>query len=123
RLSLPSPVLRSAELARLLEAGEDGPFEARRLSTLYPADGDLAAAVDALADAALAAVDEGAGVLVLSDRGVDERRVAVPALLALSGVHHRLVREGTRMFAGILVESGEIREVHDVACLFGHGAS
>jgi glutamate synthase (NADPH/NADH) large chain len=62
-------------------------------------------------------------VLVLSDRGVDARRVPIPSLLALSAVNQRLVKEGIRMQAGLLVETGEAREVHDLALLIGYGAA
>jgi glutamate synthase (NADPH/NADH) large chain len=68
------------------------------------------------------AVDEGASVVVLSDRGVDQDRTAIPSLLATSAVHHALVRAGKRVRAGIVVESGEPREVADVALLVGYGA-
>jgi glutamate synthase (NADPH) large chain len=125
QIALPGPILRNGELAKLA-AVDQGVFEARRLSTLYARDAGAAgleAAVLALCDEAVAAVDDGANILILSDRGVDESRVPIPALLALSAVHQRLVRDGIRMLTGLVVESAEVREVHHVACLIGYGAA
>src|SRR5205085_12548743 len=83
----------------------------------------LAAAVDRLCKSAVHAIDDGHNVLILSDRGVDAKRVAIPALLALSAVQQHLVREGIRMQAGLVVETAEAREVHDFALLIGYGAA
>ena len=119
------PVIDSRDLARIKKMRE-GVFEPATLSTLWPiADGagGLAAAIDRLCKAAVAAIDDGHNVLVLSDRGVDAKRAAIPALLALSAVQHHLVREGIRMQAGLVVETGEAREVHDLALLVGYGAA
>ena len=69
------------------------------------------------------AIDDGHNVLILSDRGVDAEHVAIPALLALSAVQQHLVREGIRMQVGLVVETAEVREVHDVALLIGYGAA
>ncbi len=79
--------------------------------------------MERLCQQAVSAVDEGCGLLILSDRGVDARRAPIPALLALSAVHQRLTRDGIRMQTGLLVETGEAREVHDFAALFGFGAA
>jgi glutamate synthase (NADPH/NADH) large chain len=125
RLSLPGPILRNGELARLASAGE-GVFEPRRLSLLYAldeGDGALEAAVERLCKGAVEAVDDGANVLILSDRGVDAAHAAIPALLALSAVHQRLVRDGIRMHTGLVVETAEAREVHDFALLISFGAA
>ena len=62
-------------------------------------------------------------ILILSDRNVGADRVAIPALLAVSSVHHHLVREGTRLQAGLVIESGEPRDVHQFATLIGYGAA
>ena len=67
-------------------------------------------------------MEDGASILILSDRGVDREHAAIPALLALAGVHHHLVRQGTRTRVGLVVESGEPREVHHFAVLIGYGA-
>ena len=68
------------------------------------------------------AVEAGVGVLILSDRGVDAHHAPIPSLLAVAGVHHHLVREGTRHKCGLLIETGEAREVHHIALLLGYGA-
>jgi glutamate synthase (NADPH/NADH) large chain len=122
-IALPGPVLTNGQIARLKAVTGKGMFEARTLSTLYPREGGLDVAVDALCDAAVAAVDDGINILVLSDRGVDEANVAIPSLLALSAVHQRLVREGIRTHTGLVVEAADVREVHHVACLIGFGAA
>ena len=89
----------------------------------YKADGGgLEQALDALCAAADRAVEDGASILILSDRGVDRERAAIPALLALGAVHHHLVRQGSRTRVGLVVESGEPREVHHFAVLIGYGA-
>ncbi|MBZ4332123.1 glutamate synthase large subunit [Corallococcus sp. AS-1-12] len=128
RLSLPGPILTNGQLARLANLrGDTGLFEPRSLSLLYPHAGGAAAAlevaVERLCTAAVDAVDAGASILVLSDRGVDAAHAAIPALLAVSAVHQRLVRDGTRMYTGIVLETAEAREVHHFACLFAYGVS
>src|SRR5262249_4779489 len=70
-----------------------------------------------------AALEEDVNVLILSDRAAGPERAGMPALLAVGGVHHHLVREGTRLQAGLVLESGEPREVHHFATLIGYGAS
>jgi len=82
----------------------------------------LQTAMDVLCAAADQAVEAGANILILSDRGVDREHAAIPALLALAGVHHHLVRQGTRTRVGLVVESGEPREIHHFALLIGYGA-
>jgi len=126
RLSLPGPILTNGQLARLSTIQGEGLFETHRLSLLYPLDGGegaLEAAVEKLCTAAVEAVDAGASILLLSDRGVDAAHAAIPALLAMSAVHQRLVRDGIRMYAGLLLETAEAREVHHFACLFSYGAA
>ena len=116
---LDSPVLSDAELADL--KGLDGPLSTEVLDTTFDVETDLESAVADLRDRAKAAT-EGADVLVLSDRAVGEDRVAIPSLLATSAVHHHLVRNGTREHVGLVVESGDVRTVHQFATLVGHGA-
>ncbi len=82
----------------------------------------LEAALDALCAAADRAIAQGANILILSDRGVDPQHAPILALLALAGVHHHLVRQGTRTQVGLVVESGEPREIHHFALLIGYGA-
>jgi len=125
RIRLSHPVLSKAELARL-KAVQDGPFKSAVLPILFKAGGGgaaLKAALDALFASAEEAIREGASILILSDRGVDEEHAAIPALLAVSGLHHHLIRAGLRPKASIVLESGEPREVHHFACLIGYGAA
>ncbi|MBK7864927.1 MAG: glutamate synthase large subunit [Archangiaceae bacterium] len=123
RLALPGPILTNAETARVKAMHDLGVFEPLVLSTLYGADASLEAAVEKLCDAAAQAVEEGADLLVLSDRGVSDTQLPIPALLGLSAVHQRLVRDGIRRHTGLLVETGEAREVHHFALLIGYGAA
>ncbi len=125
RLVLESPILRNDQLASILNIHE-GVFETKRLSLCFALeDGDkgLERAVQRLMKQAAEAIDEGYNIVVLSDRGVDSELVAIPVLLAVSAVHQHLIREGTRMQTGLVVETAEAREVHDFALLFGFGAA
>ena len=123
-LRLETPVLTNAECARIKVLNQPG-LVARTISLLFPAaQGVLGmrARLDAMRAEASQAVREGATILVLSDRGVSRELATVPALLATAGVHHHLVREGSRTRCGLVVESGEAREVHHFALLTGYGA-
>jgi len=125
QLALRSPILDSRDLAKI-RATHEGVFEPITLSLLWPVSfgaGWLAKALDRLCRAAVQAIDDGHNVLILSDRGVDARRVAIPSLLALAAVQQHLVREGIRMQVGLVVETAEAREVHDIALLIGYGAA
>ncbi|MDX2079938.1 MAG: glutamate synthase large subunit [Terrimicrobiaceae bacterium] len=119
-----SPVLLDEDLEKLRELG--GEHQAASVSVLWPAaDGPdgLEKAVHRVCKDVEAAVDGGARMVILSDRGVDEANVAVPMLLASGAVHHHLRRVGKRMKSGIICETGEARDVHQMACLVGFGAS
>ena len=99
QLTLPGPILDNSELARILgHCGTAAPSSPRVLSMLYAVEepGALEAAVERLCNSAVDAVEEGTDILVLSDRGVDNTHAAIPALLALSAVNQRLVRDGIR---------------------------
>ncbi len=126
-IELPSPVLFDRELAAIRRYGEFDPtFRCAVLDTVFPcADGPggLEPAVRRLCEAADAAVDAGAGILVLSDRAVDTDRVPMPSLMAVGAVHHHLIRTGRRMRVSIIAESGEPREIHHLAVLLGYGAN
>ncbi|MGE3544184.1 MAG: glutamate synthase large subunit, partial [Kofleriaceae bacterium] len=125
QLRLRGPVIDSHDLAKIRDVHE-GVFEPITLSMLYPvADGEagLATAIARLRRAAEIAIDDGHNLLILSDRGVDAEHCAIPALLGLSAVQQHLVREGTRMNAGLVVETADVRDVHDVALLIGYGAA
>jgi glutamate synthase domain-containing protein 2/glutamate synthase domain-containing protein 3 len=122
---MPQPVLRNDELHKLRNV-DHYVFDTETLDCTWPLSegpAGLAKAVDRLCAEAAAAVGLGVTVLILSDRAVSHERVPVPSLLAVSAVHHHLVRRGTRLRTGIVVESGEPREVHHIACLLGYGAS
>jgi glutamate synthase (ferredoxin) len=125
-VKLASPFLDNEQLARVRALADHPLFRVQVLSTLFDAhDGPhaLAAALDALYARADAAIAAGSKILVLSDRGVDAAHAPIPALLAVAGLHNHLVRERKRTQVGLVVESGEPREVHHFALLVGYGAS
>ena len=125
QLTLPGPILNNRELARIVALADSGNFEPKVLSLLYaPVAADsLHVAIETLCDQAVAAVDAGNDILVLSDRGVDARHAAIPSLIAVSAVNGRLVRDGIRRHTGLVVETAEAREVHHFALLIGYGAA
>ncbi|MQG88988.1 MAG: glutamate synthase large subunit [SAR202 cluster bacterium] len=124
-LRIDHPVLRNNELAKIKASPVPG-IKAKTISTLFPVAGGkeaLDAALDRIRKEASQAIEDGYTLLVLSDRGVDSGHTYIPSLLATSAVHHHLIRERNRSQADIIVESGEPREVHHFATLFGYGAS
>ena len=124
QLELATPILTNEELARLKQADRPG-LKSTTLPMLFKAGqgGDgLEEALNELCAAASAAIDDGATLLILSDRGVDAEHVAIPSLLAVGAVHHHLIREGARTKVGLVLESAEPREVHHFALLIGYGA-
>src|SRR5262249_19197177 len=101
-------------------------FRAHTIDITWPvAEGvaGLDRALERIAREADEALAGGANILILSDRNLGADRVAIPALLAVSSVHHHLVREGTRLQAGLVIEPGEPRDVHHFATLIGYGAA
>jgi len=124
-IRLEHPLVSNEELAKLRHVELPG-FKAATLSLLFPVsegtDG-LEKAMEKLYSAAIAAVEAGTTILVLSDRGVDKDHAAIPALLAVAGLHHHLIRTATRTRASLVLESGEPREVHHFAVLLGYGAN
>jgi glutamate synthase (NADPH/NADH) large chain/glutamate synthase (ferredoxin) len=125
QLAMDTPILRNAELEKLRQV-DSSTFRARTLDITWAvAEGPagMEAALDRLCAEASAALAEGVNVLILSDRALGPERTAMPALMAVGGVHHHLVRAGTRLQAGLVLESGEPREVHHFATLIGYGAS
>ena len=117
-----SPVLTDAETETLKGFDDADPFSAETVDTTYHHDGSLVDAVSRIRRDAAAAIEDGADVIVLSDRAIGQERLAVPSLLATGAVHHHLVRNGLRNRAGLVVESGEPHEVHHLATLVGYGA-
>ena len=124
QIKLKTPILSNQELARIRHVDLPG-FKATTVPMLFPvAEGGtgLARAMEEVCRKASEAVAQGYTYLILSDRGVDKDHAPIPALLATSGVHHHLIREGSRVRAGLIIETGEPREVHHVALLLGYGA-
>ncbi len=123
-LRLDGPVISNAELAKIKQLDVPG-LRSRTLSLLFSRE-DGAAGMERrlkeLRTEAGRAIEEGIAILVLSDRGVDHDHVPIPSLLAVSNVHHHLVREGTRTRVGIVIETAEAREVHHFALLTAYGA-
>jgi len=119
------PIIHNEHVAKLRNLPPDVPFRSTTLSMLFdPSTGGegLAKAMDDLCRRASDAVKNGYDTLILSDRGVSHDLAPIPSLLATAGVHHHLVREGTRTMCALVVESGDAREVHHVALLIGYGA-
>lgn len=124
QLRLDQPILTDEELVKIRELNRDS-LRAITLPMLYKvADkgASLERAMDGLCAAASQAIESGCTLLILSDRGANSSLAPIPALLATAGVHHHLVRKGQRTNCGLIVESGEPREVHHFAALIGYGA-
>ncbi len=127
QIKLKNPILDNDELAKLkhLASQPAKGFRSKILPILFDAKGGekaLTQALNELFTQASAAIQEGCNILILSDRGVDEKLAPIPSLLATAGLHHHLVREGSRTKVGLVIESGEPREVHHFALLVGYGA-
>jgi glutamate synthase (NADPH/NADH) large chain len=127
RLEVTQPVLDFDDMARLrsIEQHTSGKFRSYELDITYPADWGREGVEAKLASLCAESVDAlktGHNILIITDRGMSRTRVAIPALLALSAVHHHLVREGLRTTAGLVVETGSAREVHHFGVLAGYGA-
>jgi len=125
RVRLDSPILGSADFHKLVHVEQPG-LKAVTLPILFWAKdgpGGLRQAMDDLCRKASRAIEQGYSFIVLSDRGVSEEYAPIPALLATAGVHHHLVREGTRTRVALLVETGEARQVHHMCLLLGFGAA
>ena len=125
RIKLQHPLLGNQELEKLRQIDRPG-FKSSTLSLLFPAArgaGAMEKGLEALFAAADVAVESGCNILILSDRGVDRNNAAIPALLAISGLHHHLVGSGTRTLVSLVLESGEPREVHHFAVLLGYGVN
>ncbi|MET7905582.1 glutamate synthase large subunit [Streptomyces sp. NPDC005355] len=126
---LPFPVIDNDELAKLIHINADGDMpglKAATLSGLYRVGGGgeaLAARLAEICAEADAAIEDGARLIVLSDRHSDAEHAPIPSLLLTSAVHHHLIRTKQRTQVGLLVEAGDVREVHHVALLIGYGAA
>src|SRR5262249_44324763 len=126
RLEVHQPILTDEDLEKIREIADvDSYFQSQTLDITYPADdggAGMKAALGALCRSAEKAVRDGVNIIILSDRHVGPERVPIPALLATAAVHHHLIRKGLRTSVGLVVETGEAREVHHFACLAGYGA-
>ncbi len=128
QLVLPFPVIDNDELAKIIHINDDNTYpelKAVTLSGLYRVNGGglaLKRALDMIRHEASKAIDEGARIIVLSDRNSDEALAPIPSLLLTAAIHHHLVREKKRTQVGLVVECGDAREVHHMALLIGYGA-
>jgi glutamate synthase (NADPH) large chain len=127
RLEVSQPVLTDSDLAKIRSVSEmlDGAFRTETLDITWPASEGAAGmerAVERLCNAATEAVLADQNILVLSDRAISAERIAIPAALATAAVHHHLIRQGLRMQTGLVIETGEAREVHHFCVLAGYGA-
>jgi glutamate synthase (ferredoxin) len=125
QITLDTPILTNREFYKLVHIDELG-YRSRTLGILYPVHSGgpgLEKSLSELCAKADAAIADGVNILVLSDRGHNRTRAPIPALLAVSALHHHLINAGTRMQVAIVIESGEPREVHHFALLIGYGAS
>jgi glutamate synthase domain-containing protein 2/glutamate synthase domain-containing protein 3 len=123
---LPGPILSGPDVEALLDLKRDGRPLAASLDATFPADegpDGLERALARLAPEAEAAIDSGAEILVLSDGPAGEERAPVPMLAAVGAVHHGLIASDKRTRASLVAETGEARDVHQLACLIGYGAS
>jgi glutamate synthase domain-containing protein 2/glutamate synthase domain-containing protein 1/glutamate synthase domain-containing protein 3 len=130
QIKLTTPIFTNENLEKLRHLGEKygslAGWKSVTLPILFPVNGGGAALEQAMAEVcqrASQAIADGYDIIILSDRGIDRDRAAIPALLAVAGVHHHLIREGTRTQVGLVLESGEPREVHHFALLLGFGAA
>ena len=124
-VALKHPILSNHELEKIRSI-DTGIFQAKTLQCYFRADakeGSLKKGLDRLCRYAVDAVEDGFEVLVLTDRSIDSEHAAIPSLLACSTVHHHLIKKGLRGKVGIIVEAGDVWEVHHYACLIGFGAT
>ncbi|MEA4889399.1 MAG: glutamate synthase large subunit [Clostridiaceae bacterium] len=125
QIKVRAPIIDDRELSRLKHIDLPG-FKSVVLPILYPASQDgpaLEQAMNGLFAAADQAIGQGANIIILSDRGIGPEQAPIPALLAVSGLHHHLIRQMTRTKTSLILESGEPREVHHFALLIGYGVS
>jgi len=124
-VALPHPILTNHQLEQIRSI-DTGIFQAKTLQMYFRADGrpgSLQNALDRICRYAYDAVEDGFEVLVLSDRAIDSEHAAIPSLLFTAAVHHHLIRKGVRGNVGIVVEAGDVWEVHHFATLLGFGAT
>jgi glutamate synthase (NADPH/NADH) large chain len=127
RLELKQPILSKTDLEKIrrIEDNSAGAFRAYSLPIVYPVGkgaAGMAKAIDRICKLAEAAVGANHNIVILSDRAMDQDHIAVPSLLAVAAVHHHLIRTGLRTEVGLVVETGEARQLHDFCLLAGYGA-
>ena len=124
-IALKHPVLSNHELEKIRSI-DTGIFQAKTLQTYFRADGEkgsLQKGLDRLCRYAVDAVEDGFEVLILTDRAIDSDHAPIPSLLATAAVHHHLIRKGYRGQVGIIIEAGDVWEVHHFACLIAFGVT
>jgi glutamate synthase domain-containing protein 2/glutamate synthase domain-containing protein 1/glutamate synthase domain-containing protein 3 len=125
QLVMPQPILRNSELEKLRQV-DHRVFEARTIDMTWPvAEGPkgMERRLAAMCAEASELVAGGVNIIILSDRNLGAERAPMPSLLAVAAVHQHLVREETRLQSGLVVETGQVKEIHHVACLIGYGAA
>jgi len=125
QLVLDQPILRNRELEKLRQVSHEI-FDAATVDITWPIEqgpDGMEVRLQAVCDEAENHVAHGANILILSDRNLGPERVAIPSLLAVAATHHHLVRHGTRLRTGLVLESGEPRDIHHMATLIGYGAA
>jgi glutamate synthase (NADPH/NADH) large chain len=127
RLEVRQPILTNVDLEKIrhIEDRADNPFKASTLDIVFPVAGGakgMRPALDAICKRAEEVVAAGYNIIILSDRAIDADHAPIPSLLATAGVHHHLIRKGLRNDVGLVVETGEPRQVHDFCLLAGYGA-
>ncbi|WP_292009245.1 glutamate synthase large subunit [Chryseobacterium sp.] len=124
-IKLENPILNNQQLEKLRSV-DTGKFQSKTIYTYFNAngkEGNLKKAIDRICRYAVDAVDAGFEVIILSDRSLDSQHAAIPSLLACSAVHHHLIRKGVRRKIGLVMEVGDVWEVHHFAALLGFGAT
>jgi glutamate synthase domain-containing protein 1 len=123
-IKLKTPILTNIQLEKLRGVSKFS-FKAKTISVLFDVtkDGDMKKAIKRVKDEACDAVEEGYSVIILSTRGINKTKAAIPSLLITSAVHHRLIARGIRTNCGLVIETGEAREIHHFATLVGYGAN
>ena len=124
-LHLESAILFEQEIEYIAERSEHG-FKSVVIDTTFPVENGsfgLRTAVETLCQAAESAIDDGAEIIILSDRKTCSQRAAIPSLMVTGAVHHHLTKTRKRLRASLVVETGEARDTHQIACLFGYGAT
>jgi glutamate synthase (NADPH/NADH) large chain len=129
RLVLPTPILGNDELAKIIQINDEGDLShlrAQIVTGLFDVHGGgaaLEARLEEICAEVSRAIEDGARIIVLSDRGADADHAPIPALMLTGAVHHHLIREKTRTQVGLIIETAEARECHHMALLIGYGAS